>query len=74
MGKIFVYLKYKHKVDTAVDPMPIDEILINVWFISSQHMAQANRKAYNGVNVVKDQIFWFMESKSEQNIDLKIEV
>ena len=35
MGKIFVYLKYKHKVDTAVDPMPIDEILINVWFISS---------------------------------------
>ena len=37
-------------------------------------MAQANRKAYNGVNVVKDQIFWFMESKSEQNIDLKIEV
>ena len=36
MGEIFVYLKYKHKVDTAVvDPMPIDDILINVWFISS---------------------------------------
>ena len=31
---------YKHTIDTAVDSMPIDEMSINIWFISSVYVAQ----------------------------------
>ena len=32
---------YKHTIDTAVDSMPIDEMSINIWFISIVEEAQA---------------------------------
>jgi hypothetical protein len=31
---VYGAIKYKHTVDTTVDPMPIDEMPINKWFIS----------------------------------------
>ena len=33
-------MKYKHTVDTAVDPMPLDEMLIDIWFMRTVQVAQ----------------------------------
>ena len=65
-------MKYKHTVDTAVDPMPIDEISINIWFICTILVAQT--VPTGPLSWSKKGVFDLWTVVWDRNIKLSIEV
>ena len=65
-------MKYEHTVDTVAVCMPIDEMPINIWFISIVEVAQSVRTMVSALS--KKEVFDLWTVVCGRNIKLSIEV